>query len=87
MALTPERIEKRLKKVFLSVFPNLGNEEIVTASTESIPTWDSLATLTLFTTVESEFAVTLGLDQIQNIKSFDDVRMLITQVVSRNPTY
>lgn len=82
MALSPERIEKRLKKVFIAVFPTLDNDHITEASTDNVPTWDSLATLTLFTTAESEFSVTLGLDQIQRIKSFNGMQELLSEVLN-----
>jgi len=82
MALSPERIEKRLKKVFLNVFPTIDPDHVTDASTETVSTWDSLATLTLFTTAEAEFSITLGFDRIQNTKSFADMNALVTRALS-----
>lgn len=77
MALSPERIEKRLKKVFLSVFPTLDPDRITEASTETVAAWDSLATLTLFASAEEEFAISLGLDRIQDTKTFSSMQKLV----------
>jgi len=82
MALSPERIEKRLKKVFIAVFPTLDADHITEASTDTVPTWDSLATLTLFTTAEAEFSITLGLDKIQETKSFPAMQAMISNALA-----
>jgi acyl carrier protein len=77
MSLTPEQIEKRLRKLFLDIFPTLTPGEVAEANTENVAGWDSLATLTVFMAVESEFSVKLGYDKIQDTKSYSDIRRLI----------
>jgi acyl carrier protein len=55
-------LEETLVKCFAAVFPNLGRDEIRTASVDSVPEWDSLAAVTLVAVVEEQFAV--GIDDL-----------------------
>lgn len=54
--------EQRLRRCFQAVFPLLGEEEIDIATPESVPQWDSIATVRLATAVEEEFSVELELE-------------------------
>ena len=66
--------EERLKECFRSVFPNLSDDEILRASSASIATWDSLATVTLVSLIEEEFGVTIAPDEYEYLVSFDLAR-------------
>ncbi len=50
-------INTRLEECFAAVFPKLTSDEIRRASVNSLPSWDSLATLTLFGLIEEEFGI------------------------------
>jgi acyl carrier protein len=52
--------EERLTECFRSVFPDLSSDEILRASSASVATWDSLATVTLVSLIEEEFGVTIS---------------------------
>jgi acyl carrier protein len=60
----------RLRTCFSRVFPNLTDEEILEARVEGIPEWDSLATVTLVSLVEEEFGVSVDLDDLEELMSF-----------------
>jgi acyl carrier protein len=75
-------INDRLLKCFSVVFPELSEEEITRASTNSVANWDSLATVNLLAVSEEEFNIqftpedfeylisfTLILDYLQNRKN------------------
>jgi acyl carrier protein len=62
---------ERLQKCFGVVFPNLGPDEILRASSASVATWDSLATVTLVSVIEEEFGVTISPDEYEYMISFD----------------
>lgn len=63
--------DERLQECFSNVFPNLSSEEILRASSASVATWDSLATVTLVSLIEEEFGVTISPDEYEYIVSFD----------------
>lgn len=65
---------ERLTECFRSVFPNLSSDEILRASTASVATWDSLATVTLVSVIEEEFGVTISPDEYEYLVSFDLAR-------------
>jgi acyl carrier protein len=77
MALSSERIHRRLAKLFTQAFPNLAPDSIQAASTETVAAWDSLATLTLFTLAEAEFGISLGYDRLAETQSYDALYRLI----------
>ena len=60
----------RLRACFSRVFPDLTDEETLEARAEGIPEWDSHATVTLVSLVEEEFGVTLDLDDLEELMSF-----------------
>jgi acyl carrier protein len=66
--------EERLQECFRTVFPNLSSAEILSASSASVATWDSLATVTLVSLIEEEFGVTIAPDEYEYIVSFDLTR-------------
>jgi acyl carrier protein len=60
----------RLRTCFSQVFPNLTDEQVLDARVEGVPEWDSLATVTLVSLVEEEFGVSLDLDDLEEVMSF-----------------
>lgn len=66
--------EERLTECFRSVFPDLSSDEIPRASSASVATWDSLATVTLVSLIEEEFGVTISPDEYEYLVSFDLAR-------------
>lgn len=66
--------DERLQECFRIVFPNLSAEEILRASSASVATWDSLATVTLVSVIEEEFGVTISPDEYDYLISFDLAR-------------
>jgi acyl carrier protein len=67
-------LDERLIKCFDVVFPNLSPAEVPRASSASIATWDSLATVTLVSVIEEEFAVTIMPEEFENFVSFELIR-------------
>jgi acyl carrier protein len=50
-------MEKRLASCFSAVLPELIPAEILHASADSVPSWDSVATLNLIMVIEDEFGI------------------------------
>jgi acyl carrier protein len=61
----------RLSKCFAAVFPDLTEEDIVRASISSVGGWDSLASVTLLSALEEEFALQIDPEELEHLVSFD----------------
>jgi acyl carrier protein len=70
-------VKARLRDCFAAVFPSAAPDELEQASTETLPGWDSLATVTLVAVVEEEFGVVLELDDLEQLTSFERVYQLV----------
>jgi len=63
-------IQTRLTRCFAAVFPNIPEQQITTASVETVEGWDSVAAATLITTIEEEFGVEFDMDALSSLTSF-----------------
>jgi hypothetical protein len=63
--------ESRLVSCFRAVFPYLDEKGARGATVSSIPEWDSVATVTLITVVEEEFGISVEVDDVDQMVSFD----------------
>ena len=66
-------IEKRLKVCFRTVFPDLPEEQIPSASQATVSAWDSLATVTLVNMIDQDFGIELDLDELGELESFASI--------------
>jgi acyl carrier protein len=64
-------VHTRLAKCFTAVFPNLKPSDVATATIASVAGWDSLATVTLMTVVEEEFATAIEPEELEDLLSFE----------------
>ena len=65
--------QKRLVACFLAVFPELAPEEISQASSITVESWDSVASVTLMAVVEEEFEISIELDDPARFDSFEHI--------------
>jgi acyl carrier protein len=70
-------VEKRLKDCFRTVFPDLPEEQISSASQATVSAWDSIATVTLVTMIDQEFGIELDLDKLSELDSFISIRACV----------
>ncbi len=75
--LAPERIQKRLSRIFNKAFPTVQPADAPAATMDTVAGWDSIATLTLFMLCEEDFGIKLGYDRIAETKSFSDLFKLL----------
>lgn len=75
--LAPERITKRLSRIFTKAFPSLDVAAAAAATMDNTEGWDSIATLTLFMLCEEDFGIKIGYDRIAETKSFSDLFKLL----------
>ena len=64
-------VTPRLIRCFQAVFPDIPEVKIRAATQQSVPTWDSVATVTLVNVVDEEFNVELDLEQLDQFNSFE----------------
>ena len=64
-------IESRLVNCFAAVFPDLSLPEIPSVAAGSLASWDSLASITLFSLIEEEFGLTVLPDDVPELISFE----------------
>jgi acyl carrier protein len=69
----------RLTNCFKTVFPDVGETQILSATQESVAAWDSIATITLVNVVEDEFGIQMDIDQLETFDSFEGIRKYILQ--------
>ena len=63
--------ERSLLNCFSAVFPELSEAEIRRASVTSVAAWYSLATITLVSVIEEEFALQIEPSDLENMVSFE----------------
>jgi acyl carrier protein len=64
-------LEARLVNCFAVVFPELERQEIPSAATASLASWDSLAGITLISVIEEEFGIGISPDDVVDLVSFE----------------
>jgi acyl carrier protein len=63
-------IQERVTRCFSNVFPDLPEEEIPRASTASLPAWDSVAHITLLSSISEEFGRPFELEDYEELVSY-----------------
>jgi acyl carrier protein len=63
-------IQDRVAHCFLNVFPKLRPDQIPGASTASTPAWDSVAHVTLLSSISEEFGFEFELDDMEELTSY-----------------
>lgn len=71
-------IHSQLEECFSLAFPGLEAAGIPDASMETLAEWDSLAMLTLVGVIEETFQVTIALDDLPSLVSFEKLEQYLT---------
>ena len=82
--MSKNEIEARLKKIFQSLF-NLKAEDITAdTSPDSVKRWDSLQHLTLVTSIEEEFGISINEQDIVDMLSFGLAVEIVSSTLHKN---
>jgi acyl carrier protein len=65
--------QRRLANCFCAVFPELSSEEIIHASSATVPSWDSVTVVTLLTVIEEEFGISIEEDDPAKFDSYQRI--------------
>lgn len=76
---SPERLAKRLNRIFLETFPQIDPTQVSNASRDTVEGWDSIGSLALISSIEEDFGVKIGYDRIADLRSYDDVYQLLKE--------
>ena len=63
-------IKGRVARCFSNVFPNVRQDEIPRASTASLAAWDSVAQVTLLSSVAEEFGLNFDVEHFEELVSY-----------------
>jgi acyl carrier protein len=77
-----DEIRHRLAKCFQIVFPEMPDAKIAAADQSSIAEWDSVAAITLLNVIEDEFQITMDLEMVAELDSFQRIEEYLQGNVS-----
>lgn len=66
-------IAARLTRCFSAVFPSIPEQQIATASLDTVEGWDSVAAATLVVTIEEEFGIQFEVEALDNLSSYQSI--------------
>jgi acyl carrier protein len=76
-----DEMERRLATCFSAVLPELAPAEIGQASSSSVASWDSVATVTLLAVVEEEFGINIDEEDPARFDSFKNILTYLQEAV------
>jgi acyl carrier protein len=65
--------DDRVAECFCTLFPSYSRGDLLSASRESIPEWDSLASVTLLVLLQEEFHLDIDLSELEQFNSVQSV--------------
>lgn len=65
-------LRDRLLNCFSVVFPELSPDQLLTASTTTLESWDSMAALTILAVLEEQFGLTIPPEDLEYLTGFED---------------
>lgn len=74
------RTSTSLARCFQSVFPEMDDVSVRSASIETVVEWDSLSSLTLLGVIEEEFGVQIPMDELPRLRSFGALEVYLRQM-------
>jgi acyl carrier protein len=75
-------VSTRLIKCFETVFPDMPESEITTATQNTVRAWDSVAAITLLNVIEDEFQITMDLEMAPELDSFQKIQNYLATTVN-----
>jgi acyl carrier protein len=79
-----DNLRSRLVRCFETVFPDLPESEIPTASQQALSNWDSVAAITLANVIEDEFAFQLDFEDLADLDSFERIHAYLAERLPAN---
>ena len=72
--------QRRLVNCFCAVFPELSSHDVIRASAATVPSWDSVAVVTLLSLIEEEFGISIEEDDPTKFDSFSKCLFYLQEI-------
>lgn len=82
MEVQDEELDERVTQCFRAVFPDLSDEQIQGINRSELSGWDSLATMSLLSVLEEEFACRLEDSDLEHLDGFDTARSAVQRALN-----
>jgi len=79
-----DELHVRLARCFSAVFPSLSPARILKAQSSNVEGWDSVASVTLFATIEEEFGIEIDIQDLKALLSFEKLIVYLQQTLRQN---
>jgi acyl carrier protein len=66
-------VRERVDRCFLNVFPKARPDELITATTASLAGWDSVAHVTLLSSLSEEFGFDFEIEDFEELTSYPKI--------------
>lgn len=73
--------DAKLVRCFQAIFPDLPTNEIQQASADTVPAWDSVATINLLNVIAEVFEIEFDWDTLEGMNSFAAVRESVSSKI------
>jgi acyl carrier protein len=70
-------LRERLTDCFLAVFRDLARTEVSRATSQTVSGWDSVAGVTLIAVVEEEFGISIEVEDLSMLTSYEGYLMYL----------
>ena len=70
---------ERLIRCMRAVFPAVPEDQLERAPASGVDGWDSVASVTLFATIEEEFGIEIDVQDMKDLLSFEKLLAYLTQ--------
>ena len=78
-----DELKSRVLGCFRTVFPEVSDSAILTATQENTEGWDSIAAITLLNLIEEEFGIEADLDALAELNSFERVYRYVQDAIDK----
>ncbi len=74
-----DNVQPRLIQCFKTVFEDLPESNVPSASQQTVAAWDSIAAITLMNVIEEEFQIPVDFDRMAELDSFESIQQYLEQ--------
>lgn len=78
-----DNISERLAKCFSLVFPGVAADQIPSATSESVSSWDSVAQINLLSVIGEEFGLDIDFEEFEGATSFGALLDRVREIGAR----
>jgi acyl carrier protein len=77
---------ERLLRCMQAVFPSVPENQLELAQASGVDGWDSVASVTLFATIEEEFGIEIDVQDMKDLLSFEKLAAYLEHSANEPPS-